>query len=484
MFLGIDLGTTDVKVLLLSDKHDVIAVERSPLTVDRPREYWSEQSPEEWWVAVESAINRLRQKVPHEWTQVQAIGLSGQMHGAVLLDASQQVLRPAILWNDGRSSTECEQLKQEHPDLIHLAGNLVMPGFTAPKLVWLQKHEPSTYARVAKVLLPKDYLRFRLAGCLVSDMSDAAGTLWLDVGQRDWSPKLLDYTGMRHDQMPDLVEGSACAGHVLPDLARRWGLKETVIVAGGGGDNAASAIGIGATEPGQGFISLGTSGVIFITTDTFRPNPERAIHAFCHALPERWHQMAVMLSAGASLRWLTKLLGAANEAQLLAPLEENGEGADSAAPLFLPYLSGERTPHNDPEARGVFFGLTHDSAATALAYAVLEGVAFGMRDGLMALQTAGTSPPRLCMVGGGARSAFWVQLHADILNIELAVLDGGVHGSALGAARLGWLAAEGRVSEVRDGSEKLVNGLSDISASMGGASCPQTGAERNEKTPS
>ena len=355
MFLGIDLGTTEVKVLILSDQHEVIAVERSPLTVNRSHLDWSEQFPQDWWISVESAIDRLRHQVPHEWSQVQGIGLSGQMHGAVLLDANQRVLRPAILWNDGRSSSECEQLTHDHPDLIRLAGNLVMPGFTAPKLVWLRKHEPDTYARVAKVLLPKDYLRFGLTGHLVSDMSDAAGTLWLDIGRREWSPELLEYTGMRRDQMPDLVEGSACVGHLLPDLARCWGLKESVIVAGGGGDNAASAIGIGATEPGQGFISLGTSGVIFITTDTFRPNPERAVHAFCHALPMRWHQMAVMLSAGASLRWLSELLGAGDESRLLAKLEENGNDADSAAPLFLPYLSGERTPHNHAEARGVFF---------------------------------------------------------------------------------------------------------------------------------
>ena len=250
---------------------------------------------------------------------------------------------------------------------------------------------------------------------------------------------------MRRDQMPDLVEGSASTGPILPAVAQAWGLGESVIVAGGGGDNAVSAVGIGATEPGQGFISLGTSGVLFVTTDAFRPNPDSAVHAFCHALPDRWHQMAVMLSAGASLSWLTRLAGATNESELMSRLGDPGDEPSGATPLFLPYLGGERTPHNDPHARGVFFGLEHATDATALTRAVLEGVAFGMRDGLLALQAAGTAPARLGLVGGGARSAVWAQLHADVLDIELAVLDGSAHGAALGAARLGWLAAGGSV---------------------------------------
>jgi xylulokinase len=447
MYLGIDLGTTEIKILLLSSEHRVIAVARSALGISRPHAGWSEQSPADWWAATESAVNDLRAQAPQAWSQVRAIGLSGQMHGAVLLDAAGQVLRPAILWNDGRSAAECARLMRDHPDLVDLSGNLAMPGFTAPKLVWLSAHEPHVHERVAKVLLPKDYLRLRLTGRCVTDMSDAAGTLWLDVGRREWSPALLRHTGMRRDQMPELVEGSASTGPILPELARAWGLDESVIVAGGGGDNAASAVGIGATEPGDGFISLGTSGVLFVTTDAFRPNPGSAVHAFCHALPERWHQMAVMLSAGASLGWLTRLLGATDEAKLLAPLADRGSERDASTPLFLPYLGGERTPHNDPDARGVFFGLEHASDAVALTRSVLEGVAFGMRDGLLALRAAGSAPTRLGFIGGGARSALWAQLHADVLGIELAVLDGATHGAALGAARLAWIAAGASVAE-------------------------------------
>ena len=442
MYLGIDLGTTDVKLLLLSPAHEVVAVEHAPLAISRPSPGWCEQSPADWWAATEAAVGRLRQRAPKAWAAVKAIGLSGQMHGAVLLDAQRQVLRPAMLWNDGRSAAQCAQLMRDHPEAVALAGNLAMPGFTAPKLVWLQAHEPAVHARVAKVLLPKDYLRLQLTGRCATDPSDAAGTWWLDVGRRDWSPALLAATGMRIDQMPDLVEGSAASGTLLPALARAWGLDEAVVVAGGGGDNAASAVGIGATSPGEGFVSLGTSGVMFVTTETFRPNPGSAVHAFCHAVPGRWHQMTVMLSAASCLRWLSGLLGA-SEAELVARVAAQGASAEADAPLFLPYLGGERTPYNDPDLRGMFFGLAHDSDATALTSAVLEGVAFGMRDGLLALNAAGTAPRRLALVGGGARSAEWAQLHADVLDIELAVLDGSAHGAALGAARLGWLAVGG-----------------------------------------
>ena len=448
MYLGIDLGTSELKLLLLADTGAIVAQAGARLTVQRPAAGWSEQDPHAWWAAAGQAMAQLRTLAPQAWAQVRAIGLSGQMHGAVLLDRQGEVLRPAILWNDGRSAHECAALMSALPALPQIAGNLAMPGFTAPKLAWVRSHEPALFARIDKVLLPKDYLRYRLCGVMVSDMSDAAGTLWLDVAQRQWSDELLALTGLTRSQMPSLVEGSEVSGRLAPDVAAAWGLSPEVIVAGGGGDNAASAIGIGAVRPGEGFISLGTSGVIFVVNDRFRPNPASAVHAFCHAVPNRWHQMSVMLSAAACLSWVTRLVGAESEAALVARTETLDPAAQLAAPLFLPYLSGERTPHNDTRARGVFFGLDHDTDARALCYAVLEGVAFGMRDGLDALRAAGTQPGTLALVGGGARSSFWAQLHADVLRLPIVTLEGGEAGAALGAARLAWLADGGDEARV------------------------------------
>jgi xylulokinase len=448
MYLGIDLGTSEVKLVLLAPTGQIVASAGVKLSVSRPAPGWSEQDPAAWWAATGEAVKQLRAKAAQAWSEVRAIGLSGQMHGAVLLDAQQQVLRPAILWNDTRSALECEEMMAALPALSQLAGNLAMPGFTAPKLAWVAKHEPALFARVDKVLLPKDYLRWCMTSRFVSEMSDAAGTLWLDVARRDWSDELLALTKLTRTHMPSLVEGSASSGTLSPEVAAAWGLSTDVIVAGGGGDNAASAIGIGAVRPGEGFISLGTSGVMFIVNDRFSPNPASAVHAFCHAVPGRWHQMSVMLSAAACLSWVAGLVGADNEASLLARVETLDAPAQQAAPIFLPYLSGERTPHNDARARGVFFGLDHDTDARTLCYAVLEGVAFGMRDGLEALRTAGAQVGRLALVGGGARSAFWAQLHADVLGLEIVTLDGGEAGGALGAARLAWLADGGDEAQV------------------------------------
>ncbi len=443
MYLGIDLGTSEVKLVLLNTDGHIVASAGVKLTISRPSPGWSEQEPAAWWAATGEAVQQLRAKAAAQWREVRAIGLSGQMHGAVLLDDRQQVLRPAILWNDTRSAHECEEMMAALPSLPQLAGNLAMPGFTAPKLAWVAKHEPELFARVDKVLLPKDYLRWCMTGLFVSEMSDAAGTLWLDVARRDWSDELLALTGLQRRHMPELVEGSVSSGCLSPAVAAAWGLADSVIVAGGGGDNAASAVGIGAVRPGEGFISLGTSGVMFIVNDRFRPNPASAVHAFCHALPDRWHQMTVMLSAAACVGWVTHLLGAENEAALLARMETLTLDEQRAAPIFLPYLSGERTPHNDAKARGVFFGLTNDTDARSLCYSVLEGVVFAMRDGLNALHEAGTQVGRLALVGGGARSRFWAQLHADVLETEIVTLDGGEAGGALGAARLAWLADGG-----------------------------------------
>jgi xylulokinase len=442
MYLGIDAGTSEIKALVIDRHGEIIATSGAKLTVQRPHPHWSEQDPAEWWQALQQAVSSLRSKVGERWGNVRAIGLSGQMHGAVLLDGDNRVLRPCILWNDTRSAAECQELTALATDLSAISGNLAMPGFTAPKLLWVARHEPAIFAQTASVLLPKDYLRWKMSGEKLSDMSDAAGTLWLDVAKRDWSDSLLAACGLTRDHMPRLVEGSEPAGKLKPELARQWGLSDEVIIAGGGGDNAASAVGMGAVNAGDAFISLGTSGVLFAVNDRFRPNPASAVHAFCHALPERWHQMSVMLTAASALRWLCDLLGA-SETTLLAEVATLSAAEQRNAPVFLPYLSGERTPHNDPQATGSFHGLTHATQRSSLAYAVLEGVTFGMADGLQVLEEAGTRINSCSLIGGGARSPWWAQLLADALNIPIVTHQGGEAGGALGAARLGWLADGG-----------------------------------------
>lgn len=440
MYLGIDIGTSEVKALLLSDQHQTVGTAGATLEVSRPHPGHSEQDPASWWSATCKALQTLQQQHTSAYAQVQAIGLSGQMHGAVLLDAQDRVLRPAILWNDTRSAQECEAMMADLPAAARLAGSLLMPGFTAPKLRWVAQHEPAVFAQVARVLLPKDYVRLCLTGEYLSDMSDASGTAWLDVAQRAWSPELLALTGMTEAQMPRLVEGSAPGGQLSATAARELGLRAGTVVAGGAGDNASSAIGMGAVNAGEGFLSLGTSGVLFVVTPQFAPNASSATHAFCHAVPGRWHQMSVMLSAASCLQWAKQALGAASEAELEARAARLDLAGRAAAPLFLPYLSGERTPHNDAAIRGSFHGLSHSTDAAALAYAVIEGVTFGLTDGLNALKKAGSQVTRLSLVGGGARSALWAQQLASSLQVEIVTHAESAAGGALGAARLGWLA--------------------------------------------
>lgn len=429
--------------MLVDDSQRVLGTASAPLTVSRPHPLWSEQDPEDWWRATLEAVRALRHRHGAAFAAVRGIGLSGQMHGAVLLDAEGRVLRPAILWNDGRSAAECAELEAAVPDLPRLAGNRAMAGFTAPKLLWVRRHEPEIFARTARVLLPKDYLRLRMTGEAVSDMSDAAGTLWLDVASRAWSPVLLAACGLDERAMPRLVEGSDAAAPLLPSVAADWGFAATVTVAGGAGDNAAGAVGVGVIRPGSAFLSLGTSGVLFVCTERFRPNPDRGVHAFCHCLPGLWHQMSVVLSAASCLAWVVGATGAADEAALLAEIAAAGDAPERGAPLFLPYLSGERTPHNDPHAKGVFFGLGHGTGRAALGRAVLEGVGFACRDGLDALTEAGTSIDRLSVIGGGARSPLWGRMLADILGLPLVYHHDGEVGPAFGAARLGRLAVTG-----------------------------------------
>lgn len=448
MYLGIDLGTSAVKVLLLDDGHRVVAVADAALQVSRPQPLWSEQDPELWWQALDQAMQQLRALAPQALGQVRAIGLSGQMHGAVVLDAQMRVLRPAILWNDARASQQCRELETRVAHSRQITGNLAMPGFTAPKLLWLRQHEPEVFARTRMVLLPKDWLRLKLTGETFSDMSDASGTLWLDVGARQWSDDMLQACGLGIDQMPQLVEGSAVSAPLRDAVARDWGLRPGTGVAGGAGDNAASAIGIGAVRAGQGFVSLGTSGVVFLVTDAFRPEPARAVHAFAHALPKRWHQMAVMLSAASAFGWVTRLTGRANEAELAAEAARLDLSERENAPFFLPYLAGERTPHNDSTASGVFTGLRHEHQAAALGHAVMEGVTFALMDGLAAMQDQDAGVRELALVGGGARSNGWAQMIASGLGCTLRRHEGAQAAAALGAARLGWLSDGGNEAQV------------------------------------
>ncbi len=444
-YLGLDIGTSSVKALLIDADQRVVAEASAALTVSRPRPLWSEQNPDDWVEGVKLAVAAIRTRAPAGFAALAGVGLSGQMHGATLLDANNRPLRPAILWNDVRSFAECAELKRRVPDVEKRTGNLVMPGFTAPKLLWVAAHEPEVAKATKLVLLPKDYVRLHLSGEAVSEMSDASGTSWLDVGKRRWDEDLLAATGLSLAAMPRLVEGSEVSAHFSPAVAAAWGLEGRKIpIAGGGGDNAASAIGVGATAPGSGFVSLGTSGVVFSVTDRFISLPERTLHAFCHALPNRWHGMSVMLSAAASLSWIAAVLGHEHDVGALVASAEafaRSTGAVTSAPVFLPYLSGERTPHNDAEATGMFAGLRASHGADALVFAVMEGVAFSFADAVDVLDAAGARPVRPLLVGGGARSDFWGQMIADVTGLTIDLAQGAEAGAALGAARLGMLAA-------------------------------------------
>lgn len=434
MYLGIDLGTSAVRAVV-TDAGEVVAEASESLAVSRPGPRMSEQSPEDWWRATDNAVRRLREFVPG----IDAVGLSGQMHGAVLLDDRGRVLRDAILWNDGRSEAECQELEAA-ADVPALTGNRAMPGFTAPKLLWVRRHERSTFERTRTVLLPKDYLRYRMTGEFASDMSDASGTLWLDVGGRRYSERMLDATRLSLSHMPRLVEGSDVAGQLRADVAAAWGMK-TVPVVGGAGDQAAGAVGAGAVVEGVSFLSLGTSGVYFVPDSTYRPNPQGGVHAFCHALPGIWHQMSVILSAASSLTWVTGLIGAESEAALIDEIESSC--TDPGSVYFLPYLSGERTPHNDANALGAFVGLDHDVDRARLGYAVLEGVAFALADGQRVLEEAGANIGEVSVIGGGARSVYWGRILSAALGRSLTYREDAAVGPALGAARLAALGHRG-----------------------------------------
>ena len=442
--LGIDVSTTATKAVLIDESGAVVGVGASAYGFNVPRPLWSEQDPELWWDGAVTAIRSVIATTGVPADEVVAIGLTGQMHGAVLLDAAGDVLRPAILWNDQRTATECDAIRDAlGPErLIAITGNDALTGFTAPKLVWVRDHEPDVWRRIAHVLLPKDYLRLRLTGDYALDKADGAGTLLFDFAARDWSTEVLDALRIERAWMPPTWEGPEITGVVTAIAAAATGLRAGTPVVAGGGDQSANAVGVGAVTVGTMALSLGTSGVVFATTDRPLYEPHGRVHAFCHAVPGRWHLMSVMLSAGGSLRWFR---------DAIVPGVEFGDLVDAAAEvpagsgglLFLPYLSGERSPHPDPLARGAFVGLSLTHDLRHLTRAVLEGVAFGLRDGLDLMIEAGTPvPDQIRASGGGTESPLWRQILADVLGAEIATVstsEGAAYGAGvLAAVGAGW----------------------------------------------
>jgi xylulokinase len=438
-YLGIDTSTTATKALLMRADGKVMGVASSEYTFETPQPLWTEQHPDLWWQATVASIRQVLAGTLVDPADIQGVGLTGQMHGLVLLDAAGEVLRPALLWNDQRTGAQCDEIRRRlgQARLIQLTGNDALTGFTAPKILWVREHEPEVYARVAHILLPKDYVRCRLTGDLATDKAGAAGTLLMDIKARDWSPEVLDALGIPANWLPKTHEGPEITGTLSAEAGEATGLKAGTPVAGGGGDQAAQAVGVGAVEPGIVALTLGTSGVVFASTGEPFVEPEGRLHAFCHAVPDRWHLMGVMLSAAGSLRWYRDALAPGLDFDaLLAPAGEVPPGSEGL--LFLPYLTGERTPHPDPMARGAFVGLTVRHTQAHLTRAVLEGVAFGLRDSFELMQSAGLAEIRQVRVsGGGARSALWRQILADVLNAELVTVnttEGAAYGAALLAA--------------------------------------------------
>lgn len=437
--LGIDIGTSAVKVCVTDNSGAVIATADAPLTSQHPFPGASEQAPDTWIAALQVAMRA----VPGEIRQaIKVIGLSGQMHGAVVLDHARKPIRPAILWNDGRAVQECTDIAAMVPEIGHITGVPPMPGFTAPKLLWLSRHEPESHAKIAFILLPKDYVGLYLHGELATDPSDAAGTSWFDQHSGTWSQALCAASATDPTWLPPLLHGHAIAGTLTDAAADALGLPRGIPVATGAGDGAAGAVGIGAVAPGDGFISLGTSGQLFVTTAQCLPNPESRIHAYAHTLPDLWFQMAAMLNGARPMAWLAELLNRPIN-DLLAEAE-----AASPGPLFLPYLSGERTPHGDNDIRAGFWGLSEDTSHGTLMRAVVEAIAFTFADAQAAMEASGTRPKRLLAIGGGTRSDFLLQMIADVMQVPLGRSDAAEVGPALGAARLGQMALGADAADV------------------------------------
>jgi xylulokinase len=437
LFLGIDVSTTSAKALLIDEQGQVVSTGSTELSLSTPHPLWSEQNPADWWEGTVRAIRKALGAAGASGAEVQAVGLTGQMHGLVLLDAQGNVLRPAILWNDQRTGAQCKEITQRvgAQRLLEITGNRALTGFTAPKVLWVRENEPEVYTRAATILLPKDYVRYRLTGGLAMDKADGSGTILFDLKKRDWSPEVLEKLEIPAEWLPPTYEGPEVTGTITPKAAGLTGLKAGTPVVAGGGDQAAGAVGVGAISPGIVSLALGTSGVVFASTGQPFIEPEGRLHAFCHAVPGTWHFMGVMLSAAGSLRWYRDSLAPGiSYDDLLAPAA--GVPAGSEGLLFLPYLTGERTPYPDPLARGAFVGLTVRHTEAHLTRAVLEGVAFGLRDSMELIRNSGLGEIRQVRVsGGGARSLLWRQILADVMGTELVTINT-TEGAAFGAALL------------------------------------------------
>jgi xylulokinase len=455
-YIGIDASTTATKALLMAPDGKVIGVASSEYSYETPHPLWSEQHPDLWWQATCASVRQVMDEAAVPPTAVKAIGLTGQMHGLVLLDSRGQVLRPAILWNDQRTAAECDQMRaiigKEH--LIAITGNDALTGFTAPKILWVKNHEPQIYGQIAHILLPKDYVRFKLTGEYATDKAGGAGTQLFDLRQRDWSQEIVTVLGIDPAWLPPTFEGTAVTGTLSSVAAEATGLPAGIPIIAGGGDQAANAVGTGAVVDGIVALSLGTSGVVFASTDRPIIEPDGRLHAFCHAAPNKWHLMGVMLSAAGSLRWYRDTL-APNTSfdDLLAPAAAVPPGSDGL--LFLPYLTGERTPHPDPLARGAFIGLTVRHTQAALTRAVLEGVAFGLRDGFELMKATGlANVTQVRASGGGLRSPLWRQILADVLGTEIVTVTT-TEGAAYGAALLAAVGL-GEFTSVVESCEKVI----------------------------
>jgi xylulokinase len=441
-FLGIDVSTTATKALLIDIAGRVLAVDSVHYGFETPRPLWSEQHPDLWWHGAQRSIRGVLEKSGVDPARIGGIGLTGQMHGLVLLDAAGGILRPAILWNDQRTQAQCDEIHRRigRERFIQITGNVALTGFTAPKILWVKENEPEIYARAAHILLPKDYVRLKLTGAYAMDKADGSGTVLMDLRQRSWSDEVLAALEIPPAWLPPLFEGPEITGHLSIEAAQATGLKANTLVVAGGGDQAAQAVGVGAVELGVVALTVGTSGVVFANTPSALIEPEGRLHAFCHAVPERWHFMGVMLSAAGSLQWYRDTISPElNIDDLLREAEGAPTGSDGL--LFLPYLSGERTPHPDPLARGAFIGLTVRHTRAHLTRAVLEGVAFGLKDSFTLIQNAGLGEIRQVRAsGGGAKSALWRQILASVLDAELVTVNT-TEGAAYGAALLAGVGA-------------------------------------------
>jgi len=437
LFLGLDISTTGAKALLIKENGDVVSSATAPLTLSTPYPLWSEQDPRDWWIGISRSIRQALVQAGVSGSAVTAIGLTGQMHGLVLLDEQGEVLRPAILWNDQRTAAQCDEMRSRlgKQHLIQITGNDALTGFTAPKILWVQQNEPEIYARARHILLPKDYIRYRLTGEYAMDKADGSGTILFDLKTRNWSPEVLSVLDIPADWLPATFEGPEVTGRISALAAAETGLDQGIPVVGGSGDCAAQAVGVGAVHQGIIALSLGTSGVVFASTEAPLVEPEGRLHAFCHAIPDRWHFMGVMLSAAGSLQWYRDTLAPGESFDTLVNEAVDIKPASEGL-FFLPYLTGERTPYPDPLVRAAWVGLTVRHTRAHMTRAVLEGVAYGIKDSFTLIMQSGLgSIKQVRITGGGAKSHLWRQIMADVLGVELVTVNT-TEGAAFGAALL------------------------------------------------